>query len=222
MKLDYAFSLRSTNSHNFVKSLNQMSSSNIVALQAMWSQLWEDNGAVLPSLGTQWPLGSQASCLVGVSMVYCRYPAAGSVCEAEGSGGGWVQLLFHSMCKLSESPSCSWRAWLLPFPLCSTICSCRHCPVIHDGALRKHLWILATPSSYGPDSYEAQVILHHGLLRGKEALAGHPVRTLLPHPCCRAGGMVQLNSFSVLYVFLVIRHVGREWGVTREDSLSSD
>lgn len=45
----------------------------------------------------------------------------------------------------------------------------------------KHLWLLATPSC-GPDSYEAQVMLHHGLLRGKVALAGHPIPTLLPHP----------------------------------------
>lgn len=51
--------------------------------------------------------------------------------------------------------------------------------------------------------------LRRGLLRGKVALAGHPHSHLYLIPCCRAGRKVQLNSFPVFYVFLIIRHGGQ-------------
>lgn len=114
-------------------------------------------------------------------------------------------MLFHSTCKLSESPSCSWRACLLPVPLCSTICSCRHCSDIHEGEPGKHLWILAAPSC-GLDSYE---VLPWAAERKSGSGRASPSPPFYLIPCCRADRKVQLNSFPVLYVLLIIRHVGQ-------------
>lgn len=71
-----------------------------------------------PAVGGQW------GCFVSCSQVTSWFPGillgghyGGSLLVSSGGsmcGGGRVQQLFHGVCKLSESPSCSQRACLLP------------------------------------------------------------------------------------------------------------
>lgn len=110
--------------------------------------------------------------------------------------------------KVAECSGCAvlfLRAWLLPVPLCSTLCSCRRCSDIHDREPGKHLWILDAPSC-GLNSYEAPPWAAEGKSGSGRASPFPPFYLI---PCCRAGRKVQLNSFPVLYVFLIIRHVGQ-------------
>lgn len=119
-------------------------------------------------------------------------PSSGSMC-----GGGRVQQLFRGGCKLSESPSCSQRACLLPVPLCGNV-----------GGLLRNVTHVDTVLSFMKEThgntYGCLLLLPMGLTPVRPRAAGKkngsgraPHPSALPHPML-SSKEVQLTSFSVL------------------------
>lgn len=97
-------------------------------------------------------------------------------------GGGRVQQLFHGVCKLSESPSCSQRACLLPVSLHGNvrglIRNVTHVDTVLSFMKETHRSTMSvSASSYGLDSCEAQ-----GCWEEKWLWQGTPsLRSTSPH-----------------------------------------
>lgn len=119
-------------------------------------------------------------------------PSSGSMC-----GGGRVQQLFHGVCKLSESPSCSQRAFLLPVLLCGNV-----------GGLLRNVTHVDTVLSFMKETHGntsgCLLLLPMGLTPVRPRAAGKkngsgrtPHPSALPHPML-SSREVQLTSFSVL------------------------